>query len=92
MTMPDVQALERAVLATIVRLHAADPEGSWSAYHPEVTAAAADDIGWASQVCRKLRSRKLLAGDGRGMHAFYWPTDEGIARARRDADREGASA
>lgn len=79
--MPDVDELERAVLAAFVSNEKDDPDGAWAAYHPTITAAADGVLTYAVQVCRKLRERKLLAGEGRGEHATYWPTDKGRERA-----------
>lgn len=33
----------------------------------------------AIAVCRDLRRRKLLCGEGRGTHAYYWISDKGLA-------------
>lgn len=65
---------ERKVLTAI----AAEPD-AWlnSFYHTVV--AAAGDAGVAEAVCRRLRQRKLVDGQGRGKFAQYGINDKGKA-------------
>lgn len=75
---------ERKVLEAFVALDAKDPGGAWNSFYGEVVTAA-DDIYRADMICRSLRRRKLLAGQGRGKMASYWPTDAGKEVVRGDA-------
>lgn len=73
--------VEAAVLLTFVKLDTDDPGGAWAAYYADVIKAANNDLDLANATCRNLRQRKLLKGEGRGMHASYYPTDKGKAAA-----------
>lgn len=70
---------ERAVLAAFVALEKADPDGCWNWFYADVVRAAegTGDGGRADAICRNLRKRKLLKGDGTGKFATYYPTDKG---------------
>lgn len=77
---------ERAILAAFVSLAKEDDEGAWACYYIDIARAAIDAgiptavvTGQSEAICRDLRRRKLLAGEGRGIHASYWPTDKGRA-------------
>lgn len=68
---------ERPVLEAFKKLDAEDPEGSWNAFYIDIIKAAGDSLPRAEAVCRRLRSRKLLTGQGRGQAASYYITDKG---------------
>lgn len=65
---------EQAVLLTFNRLTDEDPDGAWSYYHSEIIQAGGFR---ADGICRNLRQRKMLNGQGRGQHASYWISDKG---------------
>lgn len=68
---------ERAVLAAFVENEKGDPEGAWNSFHHSIAAAAGGNFTTADAVCRNLRRRKLLKGEGSGKMASYYPTDKG---------------
>lgn len=76
---------ERAVLAKIVELAKTDDSGAWNWFYPEIAKAGID--AGASEyeldgICRGLRRRKLLEGQGTGKWASYWPTEKGKEAVR----------
>lgn len=70
---------ERTLLEVFAKLEKEDPQGAWNSYYHEVVKAAGGDLTTADVMCRNLRRRKLLSGEGRGKHASYWPSDDGKA-------------
>lgn len=71
---------ERAVLKRFVTLEDADPKGAWGWFHRDIVVAAleAGAQDWELDgMCRNLRRRKLLHGEGSGKFATYYPTDKG---------------
>lgn len=77
--MATLNDTERAVLKVFVANEEADPEGTWACYHHSILDVTGGRIELAEVVCRNLRAKKLLKGDGRGTHATYYPTDAGKA-------------
>lgn len=69
---------ERAVLTAYRDLSDKDPDGAFAAYVMEVIKAVHPyGVPTAQATSRNLRKRKLLDGQGRGLHAAYWITDKG---------------
>lgn len=66
---------ERSVLAAFVQNEKDDPEGAWNWFHHSISSAAGSES--ADAICRSLRRRKLLKGEGSGRFATYYPTDKG---------------
>lgn len=78
--MTHLTAVERAVLDAFKSANDSDPVGSLAAYAFDVQKAAPGFGGAeAIAVCRDLRRRKLLHGEGRGTHAHYWIAEKGLA-------------
>lgn len=73
---------EQVLLEKFRDLGADDDSGAWAWYYPPISqalAAAGRNPEEADAMCRNLRQRKLLDGQGRGRHASYWITDKGKA-------------
>jgi hypothetical protein len=64
---------ERAVLAAL----AAEPDDAALAAYYGPIAAAAGDHETAGVILRSLKRRKLVGGEGRGMHASFWIEPKG---------------
>lgn len=77
--MTHLNDTERAVLAAFIANEKADPEGTWACYHHSILEVTGGKIELAEVVCRNLRAKKLLKGEGRATHATYYPTDAGKA-------------
>lgn len=71
------EGVDRAVLETFARLEKEDSGGAWNSFYHEVVTAANGDPNVAEAICRNLRRRKLLKGQGRGRMAAYYLTDAG---------------
>lgn len=65
------------MLRAFVALEAEDPEGAWNYFYPPIVEAVGGLAPFADQVCRELRRKKLLKGEGSGKMATYYPTDKG---------------
>jgi hypothetical protein len=68
---------EKAVLKAFVALDAEDNGGAWAAYYAPIVTAAGGGLPTAQAICANLRRRKLLKGEGRGLHAAFYPTEKG---------------
>lgn len=73
--------METAVLKVFAANEAEDSEGAWNSFHHSIIAAAGGHPEYADQVCRELRRKKLLTGEGRGKWATYYLTDKGKTQA-----------
>jgi hypothetical protein len=71
---------ERAVLKQFVENEKEDAQGAWNWFHHSIVKAGTDAGLREAEidgVCRNLRRRKLLTGEGGGKFATYYPSDRG---------------
>lgn len=65
--MAQLTEIEQAVFDVID----ADPEGWFNWFYPEIVQAAGGDLDIAQATCKRLRTLKLVDGEGRGRFAQY---------------------
>jgi hypothetical protein len=65
---------ERAVLEALAK---EDDDAALAAYYAPIIEAAGGDLDVAQATLRNLKRRKLVGGEGRGLHASFWIEPKG---------------